>query len=105
MTNFTQVAPMSHEANNRLAEDNDFNFEQSICIRDSCDADVPVIASIYAYHVLHSTASFETEAPSSDEKPITRTRRQRNALAASAVAKERRLQDFLRCHSPELAGL
>jgi L-amino acid N-acyltransferase YncA len=56
---------MSDQANNRLAEDNDFNFEQRICLRDSCDADIPAITSIYAYHVLQGTASFEIEPPCS----------------------------------------
>ncbi len=32
--------------------------------RDSADLDTASIAAIYAHHVLHGTASFETEAPS-----------------------------------------
>jgi L-amino acid N-acyltransferase YncA len=35
-----------------------------ITIRDSQDSDVPAIAAIYAHHVLHGVASFETEPPS-----------------------------------------
>jgi L-amino acid N-acyltransferase YncA len=33
-------------------------------IRASTDADIAAIAAIYAHHVLHSTGTFETEAPS-----------------------------------------
>jgi L-amino acid N-acyltransferase YncA len=33
-------------------------------IRSSTDADIPAIADIYANHVLNSTGTFETEAPS-----------------------------------------
>jgi len=33
-------------------------------IRPSLDADIPVITTIYAHHVLNSTGTFETEAPS-----------------------------------------
>lgn len=33
-------------------------------IRSSTDADIPAIADIYAHHVLNSTGTFETEAPS-----------------------------------------
>lgn len=36
-------------------------------MRDSVDADAASIAAIYAHHVLHGTASFETEAPSAAE--------------------------------------
>jgi L-amino acid N-acyltransferase YncA len=36
-------------------------------IRAAAPADSSAIASIYAPHVLHGTASFETEAPTSDE--------------------------------------
>ena len=32
-------------------------------IRPSQDADIPAITAIYAHHVLHSTGTFETEAP------------------------------------------
>ncbi len=41
-------------------------------IRDSRDADVPAIARIYGYHVLHGLASFEEEAP--DEAEMARRR-------------------------------
>jgi L-amino acid N-acyltransferase YncA len=37
---------------------------RDVRVRDSVDADVAAIAAIYAHHVLHGTASFETEAPS-----------------------------------------
>ncbi|MCY1166469.1 MAG: N-acetyltransferase family protein [Pseudomonadota bacterium] len=33
-------------------------------IRPSRDEDIPAITAIYAHHVLHSTGTFETEAPS-----------------------------------------
>ncbi len=33
-------------------------------IRASTDADIAAITAIYAHHVLHSTGTFETEAPS-----------------------------------------
>lgn len=33
-------------------------------IRPSRDQDLPAITAIYAHHVLHSTGTFETEAPS-----------------------------------------
>jgi len=36
-------------------------------IRDAAPKDIPVIQSIYAYHVLHGLASFEEEAPSVEE--------------------------------------
>ncbi len=36
-------------------------------IRPSTDHDLPAIADIYAYHVLHGTGTFETSAPSSAE--------------------------------------
>ena len=32
-------------------------------IRPSREDDIPAIAAIYAYHVLHSTGTFETDAP------------------------------------------
>ena len=35
-------------------------------IRPALPADAPAIAAIYAHHVLHGTASFETEPPSTD---------------------------------------
>jgi L-amino acid N-acyltransferase YncA len=36
-------------------------------IRDATDADVPDIQTIYAYHVLHGTGTFEEEPPSVEE--------------------------------------
>ena len=33
-------------------------------IRPSLDADIPAVTAIYAHHVLNSTGTFETEAPS-----------------------------------------
>lgn len=36
-------------------------------IRDACDADMPGVQAIYAFHVLHGLASFEEEPPSVDE--------------------------------------
>ena len=42
-------------------------------VRDSRDEDVARIAAIYAYHVVHGTASFELEPP--DEFEMTRRRR------------------------------
>jgi phosphinothricin acetyltransferase len=36
-------------------------------IRDSCEADMPKVQAIYAYHVLYGLASFEEEPPSADE--------------------------------------
>jgi len=35
----------------------------NLSIRPSIDADLPAITAIYAHHVQHSAASFETEAP------------------------------------------
>ena len=35
-----------------------------IVVRNSTDADVPVVQRIYAYHVLHGLASFEEKQPS-----------------------------------------
>lgn len=35
----------------------------ALCIRPVTQADAPAIAEIYAYHVLHGTASFDTEPP------------------------------------------
>ncbi len=40
---------------------------QSPSIRPVADSDMDAIAAIYAHHVLHGTASFETEPPSRDE--------------------------------------
>lgn len=39
----------------------------SLIVRDSADADIPVLAAIYAHAVLHGTASFELEPPSEQE--------------------------------------
>ena len=36
-------------------------------IRPSLSADIPAITAIYAHHVLNSTGTFETEAPSADD--------------------------------------
>ena len=36
-------------------------------IRPTQTKDVPTIADIYGYHVLHGTGTFETEAPTADE--------------------------------------
>ena len=36
-------------------------------IRDSLETDMAQVAAIYAHHVLHGTASFETEPPSLEE--------------------------------------
>lgn len=36
-------------------------------IRPATNADLPAMAGIYAHHVLHGTASFETEPPTADE--------------------------------------
>ena len=41
-------------------------------IRPSRDGDLPAITRIYRHHVLHSTATFETEAP--DEAEMARRR-------------------------------
>jgi phosphinothricin acetyltransferase len=41
-------------------------------IRPSCDDDMGVLTEIYRHHVLHGTASFETEAP--DLAEMTRRR-------------------------------
>jgi len=38
-----------------------------IIVRASTDADVPAIASIYGWHVVHGTGSFEIEAPAEEE--------------------------------------
>ena len=41
-------------------------------IRSSRDEDVPAIATIYAYHVLHGTGTFETEPPSASDMAARR---------------------------------
>ncbi len=43
-----------------------------ICVRPSVDADVAAITAIYTHHVLHSTATFETEAPSPQDMAARR---------------------------------
>jgi len=39
-------------------------MEPYVTLRPSASTDVPFITAIYAHHVLHGTASFETEPPS-----------------------------------------
>lgn len=39
----------------------------AIAVRQSRDADVPTFQAIYAHHVLHGTASFETDPPALPE--------------------------------------
>ena len=34
-----------------------------VTVRDAEEADMDAVAAIYAHHVLHGTASFETEPP------------------------------------------
>ena len=41
-------------------------------IRPSTDADIPAITAIYAHHVLNSTGTFETEAPSVQDMTMRR---------------------------------
>lgn len=41
-------------------------------VRDAAEADVPAIQQIYAHHVLHGSASFETAAPGVDEMKARR---------------------------------
>jgi L-amino acid N-acyltransferase YncA len=41
--------------------------KRNCTIRDSCEADIPRVQAIYAFHVLHGLASFEEEPPSIDE--------------------------------------
>lgn len=41
--------------------------QPAVCVRDSVEADVAAIHAIYAYHVLHGTASFELTPPTLDE--------------------------------------
>jgi phosphinothricin acetyltransferase len=40
---------------------------EPVSVRDCHEADMPAVTSIYAHHVLHGTASFETEPPSTEE--------------------------------------
>ena len=39
----------------------------AVVIRDAAPADLPIIRSIYAYHVLHGLASFEEVPPDAAE--------------------------------------
>ena len=48
---------------------------ETITIRPSDDADIEAITAIYGHHVLHGSASFETERPSVEE-----IRRRRSAM-------------------------
>jgi L-amino acid N-acyltransferase YncA len=41
--------------------------QQQVILRAATEADIESIASIYAYHVLHGTATFEIEPPGDDE--------------------------------------
>lgn len=41
-------------------------------IRPSLEADIPAVTAIYAHHVLHSTGTFETEAPSEQDMTARR---------------------------------
>ena len=43
-----------------------------LSIRSSRDADLPAITAIYAHHVLHSTGTFETEAPTAADMTARR---------------------------------
>lgn len=40
---------------------------ENIDVRNCLEADMPSVATIYAHHVRHGTASFETEPPALDE--------------------------------------
>ncbi len=42
------------------------------CLRASCDADLPAITDIYAYHVLYGTGTFEIEPPSTADMAARR---------------------------------
>ncbi len=42
-------------------------------IRPSRDQDLPAITAIYAHHVLHSTGTFETEAPGEADMAVRRS--------------------------------
>jgi phosphinothricin acetyltransferase len=48
----------------------------AVLVRASRDEDVPAIAEIYRYHVVHGSASFEVEPPSAEEM----SRRRRSVL-------------------------
>ena len=39
---------------------------EAFAIRDAVEGDAPEIAAIYAHHVLHGTASYDTEPPSGE---------------------------------------
>lgn len=51
---------------------------EDVLIRTSCDDDIESITEIYAYYVLHGTASFETEAPTAGEMKSRRENLLRN---------------------------
>ncbi len=51
-----------------------------IVVRDSVDADIDAIHSIYAHHVLHGTASFELEPPDRAEVAARRADVLRNGF-------------------------
>lgn len=48
------------------------NTPLSLQVRDADEADVPAIQRLYAHHVLHGSASFETAAPGVDEMKARR---------------------------------
>jgi len=48
------------------------NTSLPLQVRDAADADVPAIQRLYAHHVLHGSASFETTAPGVDEMKARR---------------------------------
>ena len=52
---------------------------RKLMIRDATEADAAAVAAIYAHHVLHGTASYDTEPPSIDE---TQAKIRRIAAAA-----------------------
>ncbi|MGY4799834.1 N-acetyltransferase family protein [Teichococcus aerofrigidensis] len=45
----------------------------AVTIRPATEADMDAIAAIYRHHVLHGTATFETEAPSAEDMRQRRT--------------------------------
>lgn len=51
----------------------DVRKDERIVIRDSSDIDMPAVQRIYAYHVLHGSASFEEQPPSTIELSQRRT--------------------------------
>lgn len=48
------------------------NTPATIRVRDAADADVPALQRLYAHHVLHGSASFETAAPDVGEMAARR---------------------------------